>query len=63
MLFVSIMGATCPFATAMLYAAVVGYRGGGGNTLLEFLSAICSDSQVSTYNMAFLGDLLLADTT
>jgi hypothetical protein len=32
-LFVSIIGVAWPAATAALYAACVGYRGGGGSTL------------------------------
>jgi hypothetical protein len=34
-LFVSIIGAAWPAATAALYAACVGYLGGGGRTLLN----------------------------
>lgn len=35
-LFVSIIGAAWPAATAALYAACVGYLGGGGRTLCRY---------------------------
>lgn len=44
-LLVSIMGGIWPAPTAALYAAWVGYRGGGGSTL----SAVISDTSVILY--------------
>lgn len=57
MLFVSIIGGACPAAIAALYAACVGYRGGGGSTLSQgLISRRTIEQRVlfrdrATYNM------------
>lgn len=54
MLCVSIIGGTAPLATAELYAATDGYRGGGGSTLSCRISgrAVQRKFHQGTHNMA-----------